>query len=361
MFEEYEDEGSEPAVSGLFGSVNACLAADTKKSVRLELYGLLMLYLFKGTDQQRIRQWIQSNNVDFAFLKWRRLLHRNGLLLLNCKVYTFGYFSGERSITPASCELSAEEGLACRQACKHPELAAKLQEFIDEERMLFSLDALNTMLGKALTCRDIRAYLGHYTGTRLVFLNGYGYDADGLKADMKSWALYSLLRAYPRYDDKGHILSIIKTAMHNRAQNIVQHATSQKNQALTTNADGSCNARILSLDFGEGDVESSATFQGSVTNGYLVTNIEGTTQSNWEQLFALRQLLNGDKLKPNQRQFLLLLTGTHDSGFSDWLGYSNSDAYDSLSFERYMAKATEFIGVDSVKVQRLFAGLRNII
>jgi hypothetical protein len=358
------EETDEKLVHGLFGSVASCLDERVSKARRIELYGLLMLYLFKGTDQHRIRNWLSATGVNFEFLRWRRLLHRNGMLLLNCKVYTFAYFVGDRSVTPASCNLSQEEALACRQACKHPELAAKLQEFIDEDRALFSMSGLSDMIGKALTCRDIRGYLGHYVGTRLAFLHGYGYDSDTLKSDMKSWALYALLRAYPRYDDKGHILSIVKTAMHNHAQNIVKHATSQKNQHLTTDSDGTCHARVLSLDFGEtSDVTSLIEEPGSstVTSSYLVTNIEGTTQGNWEQLFALRELMNNDRLKPVQRQFLLLLTGAHDADFSAWLGQSNSAAYESMSFEKYMDRATAFIGADSRKVQQLFAGLRNLV
>jgi len=351
-------------MKGLYASVESCLKAPLKLSTKSDLYAILLLYLFRGCMQTDVRSWLEENSVDFDFLTWRKALHRNGALLKNVKVFTYAKFCGFKT-NLADYEFSAEESRAVNLALKNPDLVARLTEYRDEKRHPLGLRLYDRYLAEALTSADLDLYLRKFIRKKMSFLvRSYGLSASEIKADLLSFALFTLLKSYPKFDDLGHMTAIAKTAVKRRGVNLIKEQTTQKRQRLIHNADGSYTATNVTTSTAAGNMVSdpgSVATQGDVTSSYLVTGLDGKVQSAWEQAFSLKQLLVSGQITQKQRRFLSLLLGQPCQEFSDWLGKNNESVAENLDHHSYLEAVCEFMSVPVPKAQAFLGSLQRFL
>jgi hypothetical protein len=261
-------------------------------------------------------------------------LKAQGELLLETKVYAYSQY--KNLSTPV--RLDPKEKYAVRNAFEFQPLDDQLTLLAHQEkRSPLGVGLFNKYVADVIMSSDMHAFTHHFMRTKLAFLvKSYGLTYEDLKADLYSYSIFSLRKAYPRFEHLGHMAAISKTAIKNRGLNIIEEQTTDKRQRLNQNSDGGYSAVHVNLD----SIESA-----SVAHSFLVSGLDGQSQSNWEEMFSLHQLLKSPNIKPNHRRFLSLLVGNRDEQFSEFLGVDNSELISSIGFDRYFTKACSFFSV----------------
>jgi len=350
--------------SGLRGSVEPLLGSKIDREQAVALYESLLLYTFRGCTQADIRRVLDRKGIEFDFLSWRLALRSNGLLMKNCKVFAYQFYCGNApSAKTAGIPMKdrntiggvVEESRALRKHFKY---------LVDYGAQPLSIPELDRQLTEAVYSKDVTAYMNHIVRTKLGFLTAsYGHVASDFVDDLRIGALYTLLRSYPRYEDLGHMKAICKSQAHNQAINIIKTNTASSRQRLRQNHDGTYSSLMVPLaSFGaDQTVTDEGSGTDSVVSSYLVTGIDGTTQSSWEQKFALSELSSSPQLSIKQRTFLSLMSGNPNAEFSAFLGMDNTEAVETLKYTAYMKKVCVFLGVPIRKAQAFLHSLQRVL
>lgn len=340
------------------------LQRDFAKEHRLKteqkqvLYGGAVLYAFKGCSHQDVSKAYAKAGIDNSrsvVLDLRRDLWSNGALLLDGK--SFAYSLIKDGSPPRRCELSISDRRAIQSSLDWKPLHKYLRLLAREGWDSMPAKRISHLIGRALHNKDIRSYVDKFAYRKHSFLESYGMSQDIVKSDMMSWALYALLKAYPRWNDAGHMLAIAKTAIHNRGINIISEAVSSGRQSLRRLPDGTYENLIVPWEtLPSADADTSDAY---ITTSFLYVGIDGTNSNRFEDNLALKQLANYSSFKPKQRLFISLLLGTPNDEFTAYLGTCNAAAAASWSFDKYMGKVCRFLGVPHDAAQAFLESLRN--
>lgn len=330
------------------------------------LLGTLFLYVFRGTDQKTMRAAFKASRLEFDFLAWRRCLHSNGALLRDGKVAMYRRFAGSVD----TCKRSAVYGLSRRDwnylelALKHSPLVKRLSSLHKEGREPLSVPAFDKFCTDVLTSSDLLTYIRKYVRRKMGFLvRSYGRTFQEMEMDLLSWAHYSLLKSYPRFDDVGHGIAIAKTTVKNRGVNLILSMTSAKQNELITDENGACERTTVSLSSVADGTGQFLTADGTfVHRSLLVVGLDGVPASavsvDWETQQAIKQLLTSGELNSNHKRFLGLMLGNGCPEFSEWLGAENSDAIEQMEYSKYMLNVCKFMGVPPERANTFLKSLR---
>lgn len=331
---------------------------------RSRLLGMLFLYVFRGTDQAAMRDRLSTWGMSFDFLGWRRQLHSNGALLRDGKISMFRRYCGEVDLKK-SFTLSNLERKWLAEAVLFKPLSARLRVLHKvEKRPPLSTVDFDVFAADVLNSDDLRVYIRKYVRKKMKFLvTSYGRSYDELEMDLVGWAQYSLLRAYPRFDDVGHGIAIAKTTVKHAGVNLIKSATAAKQNQLITNEDGSCEATTVSLSGVADDSGQFLTEDGSfIHRSLLVVGINGVSTgsgaTDWETLQSIQQLMRSSELTNRHKAFLSIMLGVHDDEFSTFLGSPNEDAIEHIDYTRYMRKACEYMGLPVVRAEGFLGSLK---
>lgn len=331
---------------GLRDSVEPLLKCAHSKQQLSDLYAILVTYIFRGCTQHDVRSVMAKSGVKFDFLTWRRALYSNGLLMKNGKVWAYAVFCGMKT---SSLDLSMKDRNTIREALKSPRLIKFLTHLRDEYGAVpLTISQLDRAICDSVYSRDVTAFLNHTARTRMAFLtSSFGIPRSDLVDELRIGALFTVLKSFPRFEDIGHVRAICKAQAHNHSINIIKEQTSQSRQRLIKNDDGSySNAMIPISEFGDDQfVMSSESGHEVIASSYLVTGIDGVTQSRWEQGFALKELLSSQDLPPLKRKFLSLMIGSPSAEFSGYLGKSNEEAIHTMQYSAYTRRVCAFLKV----------------
>jgi hypothetical protein len=302
--------------------------------------------------------------VDFDFLGWRRQLHSNGALLRDGKIAMFRSFCGEVDLKKAFI-LSNLERRWIAEATEFKPLSRRLNLLHKvEQRPPLSTVDFDSFAAEVLNSDDLRSYIRKFVRRKMGFLvKSYGRSYEELEMDLVGWGQYSLLRAYPRFDDVGHGIAIAKTTVKRSGVNLIKSATAAKQNQLITNADGSCEATTVSLSGVADDSGQFLTDDGTfIHRSLLVVGINGVSTgaggTDWETLQAIQQLMRSAELTPHHKEFLSMMLGQHDDEFSAFLGEPNEDVLEKTDYIRYMKKICEFMGVSVNRATSFLGSLR---
>jgi hypothetical protein len=183
------------------------------------LYGAPVLYAFKGIRHQAITTSYSKHGIDASVLDFRRSLWSNGELLRDGKVFTYALVADQRLST--KCKLSVADRNSLKLALQWKPLQQYLKRLHRNGYSAYTPERLGDLTGRALYNKEIQTYVNRFVYKKHSFLESYGKPADEIKSDLISWGLYALLKAYPKWENAGHMLAIAKTAIHNRGINII--------------------------------------------------------------------------------------------------------------------------------------------
>lgn len=350
---------------GLYNSVAECLGAPLSRQQKVALYGRLLHYVFRGCVQADIREWLNTQSLQFDFLAWRRGLHRNGSLLKNVKIFVYSKHV-RFPVKAKAFGLDAKEQNAIKLAMEYGPLTATLNEYEKQKRHPLNLELFDKFVVRSIQNPDVTSYIGKFTHKKMGFLiRSFGETGRDLKSELLSYAIYTLQKAYPRFDDVGHMTAIAKTAIKNRGVNMMKEYTTKKRQRLVQNPDGSYQANTVAISTMSnaqvGDPGSQDSRASAVASSYLVTGLDGVVQSAWEQSFSLDQLRSSKRLKPRQKVFLSLMLGEHSPEFSEFLGAPNEEVIESVDHDEYLLDVCEFMSIPVDKAGAFLASLRNVL
>lgn len=341
---------------GLRASVESHLQGKMSLSALQPLLGSLLLYVFRGCTQADVREVINREGYEFDFLSWRRELPSNGLLLKDQKIHSYWHFVNEERLGLDS--ISRKEANALECAMEHPKLRRHLKELVKYGARPMTIRQLDNYIGKSLYSSDVTAHMRTLVAKKMSFLvQSFGFTKSSLMAELQINALVTLLRSYPRYENLGHMKAICKASAHNHCINFIKTNTTTSRQRLQQNSDGTYRNVLVPLDM-YGPDQSVSSEEGGIS-ATLVTGIDGVSQSQWEQMFALRQVLESGKLKPRQRSFLTLALGRYDEAFSTFLGQPNDDYLEKRPYTDYLRAACRYLDIDETAAFKFLESLRK--
>lgn len=329
--------------TGLFHSVEFFGKNLSGKEKSL-VYQQIMLYLFRGTNQTKIRKFLLENQINFDFPGWKATISRNGTLLVNCKLFVYAHLNGRKEKLEG-ITLSDEDKRACKLACANNELQSISMSLYQKDKYAaLSNQDFDRVISSLFLCADLKSYMKSFIYTKLRFLcNSYGFSSSDLESDLTSYALIALYKAYPRYGTLGQMLAIAKSAMHNRGINIIAENTAQRNNRMT-GGPGSAELNTFSLDF---DDNAHDTLLASDSSGSLVVGEATTTE--WEESSAIKIISASKAFDASEREFICVMMGKPSKAFSQYLGVDNSTIIETMSTDKYRRKAESFFCVENSK------------
>jgi hypothetical protein len=348
---------------GLRDSVDPCVSGRPSTEARNALYSSLLLYVFRGCTQNDVRKVVTKHDLDFDFLTWRRALRSNGQLMKNCKVWVFNsFFEGSR-LPARFADISAKDRNTLGICLDDKKMLSHLRSLKTYGAQPLDLQALDDVLYESIYAKDVTAYFRSLVKTKLGFLvSSQGSTASDFVDELRIGALYTLLRSYPRYEDLGHMKAICKSQGHNHAINIIHSYTTASRQRLQQNTDGTYSSVMVPIaEFGADQYVSEEGSGDLVTSSYLVTGLDGKSQSAWERSFALSELSNSHKLSERQRLFLSLLLGQPNAEFSAFLGEDNSSALETRQYRAYLRRTCQFLKVPLPKARAFLESLQSVL
>ena len=240
----------------------------------------------------------------------------NGYMLVNCKLFAYAHHVAKAngtSVSPARYEIQSQD--------------VRLLRNLDLSKVkttykVYSLFDFKTMESAFVASNDMDTYIGKFISKKLRFLcNSYGVKRSELHADLQCAAVYALRKQYPAYESELHALNICKTAIQNSGQGMIEYWTRDKRNALINDGNG-FQAVHVQLEF---------------SNSAVMPEHEDEFRVNMQSLVAVTE-----KLPPNQQSWVKTASGLHDPGFSFFIGKDNSDAVDSMPYDRYLRLVCDY-------------------
>lgn len=216
------------------------------------------------------------------------------------------------------------------------------------------------LTGEVLSSKEFNTFLSKFSYRKMTFLvSTYGVKHEDLISDMKLSACYAILRAYPVYSNKLHVLNIGKTAAHNRGINIIKEYTASGRNRLstsTTESGSTYNATTFSLE----ELQETALTQGVLVLGHhnLIVDARESERS-IDTTLAFTQL--EERLPPKKRALIQLLRGVHDDEFSTYLGEDNEDFAERVSHEVLLRKACVFLNIKPADAVSWLRSLKGVL
>ena len=330
---------------GLFASVEMFADRNISTQHKHTLYSLIILYLFRGTDQASMIKFVQRHGIPFRLKDWAATIPKNGVLLKFCKVYCYARVCGKNK-TANKVPLSEDDRIACDIAIQASAVSTLLSSlYKDEEFPVVSHENLDKVTHAVLTSKELLAYRDYYAYTKMRFLaTSYGQSMSDMKGDLLAAALLAIYKAYPRYKNLGVLLAISKSAMKNRGTNIIKTHTTKSRNALVGDR-GKEVLNVLSLDFIYGaDGDGGYTLADTLEPSRPDTNFADSTE--WQLSGSIAAIRSSKNLSSQEKDFCLVIMGVPNASFTAYIGEDNEQASNSMGAAKYMKKAATFFMVN---------------
>ena len=213
--------------------------------------------------------------------------------------------------------------------------------------------------------QQLHGYTNRFIWAKLRFLTmGSETTVDDLFMELQYYALYAIMRQYPKVESKLHLVNIAKRAIHNFGINIIHHNTTRGRAVWDYNEEG----QALNL------IKSSYNmmFDSSAYKTQAVSSINGSTEEPYEDeqdklnlKLSVLKVVNAQQGK--RRRLLELLTGTYDVNFSSYLKgqglKDNDEFFDFLErkdkLDTYIEHISNFLGVSTYKTHVFLNTVRD--
>lgn len=345
-------------------------ATKVPSAVKTQLLGEFFIYLYKGSSSaQFLVSASELIGQDLSAIKGtlrevQKLVKSSGLLMKDYKGYVFGKFCNmkpsfaEHQVDLSGFEVSATDKRLINMVLLYPPLKDLLNWYVDNGNYALSLADMDAKLTEISVDKnaDLRLYTRKFVGKKMKFITqSYGISADTIISELKEAAMFTLMKAYPYWNDDGHMIAMSKIGIHNRGQNFIDEQATQKRMALQKNDDGGYSAVNISWD-----VIKETTHASFINGSHLTSGIDGSSESplDRDRRESLYQLTESATLKSKQRLYLKLLLGETDHVFSDFLGEDNSEAAQYMGFERYNRRVCSYLNIPQDAAKAFLASLK---
>lgn len=346
--------------SGLLTSADLGLTENISASDLAVLRGTILLYAFGGCKQRAVKQLVSHKQLPWDYVSWKRTHARSGDLLKYSKMYLYALVCGSNP-SPKKYSLTQKEANALARSLDHSPLSVYLNRLRRRGFPSYSSpEEADKIYARTLLSRDLSVYTSKFVYAKLRFLaKSYGQHLSDLKDQLITGAYVAFLRQYPAFENEDHFIKLAKTAVHNSGTNLIISSTREKRNVLVEDEHGQYSSLKTSItDTGLSyDVSSNENF---TQTSLLVTGLDGAVHSNWESIFALRQLVASNKVPSRYRTLLKLMLGQANPDFEEFLGSSQTDLYED-DYDLYFTKVIQFMNTTESNVQKAFAAIRPLL
>lgn len=346
------------------------------KAAKVEILSLTLLYTFRLCKASELTEtlkeylgWTGQEGIEF-----RKQLAGNGTVNKCMKFYIYEKVLNGGRLDASKYEMSEDDAEFVKNILR-----------LKHKNVLYLIKGLETY-GKTHVAREmaefnagiVRVYpeleltCDKYISKKFRWMETAGQnERDNLRADMMTFALYAIYRAYPQIDNLMHMKNIGIRAIHNRGVNILKEQSTQKRQRMSKNDDGTFSGNLLSFDHrGFNAVQTVDYGTGgniSVCN-HLMTGLDGKAvpyerPSDVDRKRDLAKTVGQLNIKikgvTQPKMFMSLLMGEHNEAFSTFLGTPNDEAVDSMDRKEYAEKVREYLKVPEEQATAFVKRLRK--
>lgn len=286
-------------------------------------------------------------------------LSRDGTLLFEAKSYVYNRVC-ELPTHPGCFQLTTNQKLWLRKAASSS--PALVQELHKARKCYPALlpDDLRMLTEDTLSSKEFDSFLGKFSYRKMSFLvSSYGVSHADLVSEMKLAACYAILRAYPVYSSRLHVLNIGKTAAHNRGINLIHEYTSASRNRLVSSSSGE------HATYGATTFSLEALQESSANQGVLVLDHHSLVVDSKENErvidTSLAFLQLEERLPPKKKALIQLLRGVHDEDFSTYLGEDNEDFAEKATYDHLLKKACVFLSINEKAARGWLSSLRDYL
>ena len=342
---------------------------------RRDLVYSVMLYMFRVIDSptlsktlKSILTWEGQNCIDF-----RKSLQIKGNIQRDLKLYTYARINGVANaealhgLSVSDSDVALVKNLLRSKLEKALKLIQRCKYYKRLGYKPRSIATFNSSMSSAILVLD--TYCKKFVNKKFLFLTQSGQlGKEDIRQGLLEFGVYAIYKAYPVIKTSLHMLNIAKTAIHNRGMNLIKEQTTSSRSRMSKQKDGTFSGTLVSLgqllvadnipDMGFG-VTTVAT---SLVTGLDGRSVEGEQFNDVNRRRDLEEVVTKifTSLKSETpKQFLNLLMGVYDEGFSTWLGQPNDTYCSKADRKVYANKVREYLSIPVPKARDFFVSLRS--
>lgn len=284
-------------------------------------------YLFRKISIKEFKKHFPNS------LEVKRRIDRCGYILLNCKLFAYAHHvavsKGLKKPNPRKYEVDPNDARFLRRLdLTH----------IPKKYICHTLEGFQASMAEFLNSKEFGTLLGKFISKKMRFMiQSYGDTREDLDMSMRVAAMYNIYRVYPYFESYLHMCNVGKGAATKAGHSLIKSRTTQKNQRLLTNADGTNSAKLVPLGSVHHKLQQEEEIDLSVEIIEAIAN----------------------RCAPRVQRFFYLMQGNHDPEFSEFLGQDNKEAALEMRYDVYQANVQKFMEITPSQVQRLYKRLRD--
>lgn len=211
---------------------------------------------------------------------------------------------------------------------------------------------------------ELHSHISRFAWRRLRFISKNGYmSMDDIITDLKMYGLYSMRLQYPKVQSRLHLVNVCKNSVRNFGMNMIASFTTKSRQHMRQEDDGSFSAVKVSIDSVNHD--NFLTYHNHTSDITGASSEDGNGAAGVLDRISVTRVMEG--LAGPRREFLELLLGHHNEGFSEWLqsiGYMENDELLDVLLEEddvnsYISLAAEFVGISEYRANTILNEMRQ--
>jgi len=293
----------------------------------------LFAYLFHKIDMRKFIDYVGDRKQG---LRIKDIARQNGYILKNCKLYAYACYVARVKGTklPSCTDFGVDRGdslLLKRLNLKH----LNVKHF-----RVFTLKEFEALVDEMAKSAELKEFTGKFISKKMKFLmDSYGENREDIEAHLREMALVAVYKQYPRFMSYLHMLNVARAQIKNKGQTFITASTSKSRQKLTVQEDGRFEAVHV-------DISTCVELPAGPQYGLELK----------ERIAALATIESS--FPPRTKEFLLCAAGQYHAGLSEFMQVSNSDAIDTISYERYMGLVQKYFNTNQKKVDQLYRNIR---
>jgi len=307
-----------------------------KRSEMGSVGGAYYAYLFHRIDQRRMKKLLDNKELSDRLIGLSR---SQGKILKNYKLYAWAYHKYRFGMIAKPRAVDYEVDPVDASFLRRLNL-----NHLSLDYEAYSLEDFDQLVEDTVHCNHMNQHIGKLISRKLIFLcRSYGENREDLDAELRARAVRALYMHYPRFKSLLHMTNVAKTTIHHAAMTMITQNVNGVRNRLYVDEHGQHQAVHEDISLHVNRVTAPCEYLSHI-------------KDHMETLVKV-----GERMQPELQRFILCCAGRHDVEFSEHLKRDNSLAIDSMSYDRYLDRATKFFGFTDVQVAKVFSKLRSYL
>ena len=320
---------------------------------RIVLARHVLLYIFRMESAQDFNERLAKLGMESSEITALRMrMQTKGTILREFKTFAYGQITGNHEESEISVE---DKKLIVRILERDPILAKTLRQYQRQGYSWLSNKQMGLLVERMRKEND--AYTGKFSNAKLRFImNMESKTLDDMKQELFGYALYSVYRAYPRYESFLHVVNIGKQAVHNRGINLIMEATAKSRTSLVRNPDGTFTSLRVPYHslFGAQTPSSDERVEHLTQCNYLMVGMSGKsanmlpihgTADDVDLKISVNNVFEKLAEWPEAERLARLWGGEYDAELSQKLGVPNDEWHLYMERIEYVKQCVSHLGV----------------